>query len=106
MKHTSWISAIKFLPVSTILVAAAFASPDDNSVAKIQVSDCGSLQGLAIPASAIGLPTSGAVIQTAALVAETAKGNINGEFCKVTGIIKPVNPKSPNIEFEVNLPTA
>jgi hypothetical protein len=106
MRHTPRICAIGSLAVLTILVAAALAGADDKSAAKLQASACGGLQGLAIPASSIKLPTSGAVVQTAELVAETAKGNINGEFCKVIGIIKPVNPKSPNIEFEVNLPTA
>ena len=35
-----------------------------------------------------------------------AKDNPNGDFCKVTGIVKPKNPTSPNLEFEVNLPAA
>ena len=35
-----------------------------------------------------------------------AKDNPNGDFCKVTGIVKPKNPTSPNLEFEVNLPVA
>ena len=36
----------------------------------------------------------------------TAKDNPNGDFCKVTGIVKPHNPSSPSLEFEVNLPVA
>ena len=39
-------------------------------------------------------------------VAASETGNINGDFCKVTGIVKPHNPSSPNLEFEVNLPAA
>ena len=65
-----------------------------------------SLLNLSIPASAIGLPTSGAVVQTAVPVAASAQGNTNGDYCKVTGIVKPHNPSSPNLEFEVNLPMA
>jgi len=65
---------------------------------------CTSLQGLSIPASAIGLPTAGALVQTAVFVGASETGNINGDFCKVTGIVKPHNPSSPNLEFEVNLP--
>lgn len=65
---------------------------------------CESLQGLAIPASAIGLPTGGAVVQSAAMIHGSDSGNKNGEFCKVTGIVKPHHPGSPNLEFEVNLP--
>jgi len=67
---------------------------------------CTSLQGFSIPASAIGLPNAGAVIQTAVFVAASDTGNINGDFCKVIGIVKPHNPSSPNLEFEVNLPAA
>jgi feruloyl esterase len=67
---------------------------------------CASLQGLSIPASSIGLPTSGAMVQTAVPVAASDQNNPNGDFCKVTGIIKPHNPTSPNMEFEVNLPSS
>src|SRR4029077_9328691 len=58
------------------------------------------------PSSGIGLPSSGAIVQTAVFVAASENGNINGDFCKVTGIVKPRNPSSPNLEFEVNLPSA
>ena len=58
------------------------------------------------PRSAIGLPNAGALVQTAVFVAASETGNINGDFCKVTGIVKPHNPSSPNLEFEVNLPAA
>jgi len=72
----------------------------------LAVTACANLQGFAIPASAIGLPTSGAVVQTAAAVTASDKDNPNGDFCKVTGFVKPHNPSSPNLEFEVNLPAA
>src|ERR1041385_7931234 len=65
---------------------------------------CATLQNLSIPASAIGLPTSGAVVQTAIVVAASEEKNINGDFCKVMGVVKPRTPDSPNLEFEVNLP--
>ena len=39
-------------------------------------------------------------------VSASTKDNPNGDFCKVTGIVKPHNPSSPNLEFEVNLPAA
>jgi pimeloyl-ACP methyl ester carboxylesterase len=67
---------------------------------------CATLQGFSIPASAIGLPNGGAVVETAAFVAASDSGNLNGDFCKITGIVKPHNPSSPNLEFEVNLPAA
>ena len=39
----------------------------------------------------------GAVVQTAVPVAASETGNPNGDFCKVTGIVKPKNPSSPNL---------
>src|SRR6186713_2244694 len=77
-----------------------------DSTTALPSAACASLQGLPIAASAIGLPTSGAEVQTAAMVAASAPGNANGDYCKVTGIVKPHNPGSPNLEFEVNLPAA
>ena len=61
---------------------------------------------MSIPAMALRLPTGGAVVQTAVAVSANAKDNPNGDFCKVTGIVKPKNPTSPSLEFEVNLPAA
>src|SRR5277367_2905237 len=94
-----------------LLIAAGIGSAiagDSRSQEPIQLSreTCASLQGFSIPASAIGLPSGGAVVQTAVFVAASETGNNNGEFCKVIGIVKPHNPSSPNLEFEVNLPAA
>ena len=66
---------------------------------------CAALQGSAVPAFAIGLPTTGATIASATLIAATASGNTNGEFCKVLGGIHPVDPAAPDIKFEVDLPS-
>ena len=66
---------------------------------------CESLDGLAIPASAIGLATTGATITSVELVRGNARDNANGEFCKVIGRIHPVTYSAPDIEFEVNLPS-
>lgn len=67
---------------------------------------CASLQNQSIPASAIGLPTAGGVVQTVVVVHASDAGNVNGDFCKVTGIVKPVSATAQNLEFEVNLPLA
>ena len=67
---------------------------------------CASLQGFSIPASAIGLPSAGALVQAAVFLPASETGNTNGDFCKVTGIVKPHNASSPNVEFEINLPAA
>ncbi len=92
--------------VVPVLMIAGLAAPlraADETTA-LPATACASLQGMTIPAAAIGLETSGAEVQTAAMVAASAAGNPNGEYCKVTGIVKPKNPSSPSLEFEVNLP--
>lgn len=66
---------------------------------------CEALNDLAIPASAIGLSTTGATVTSAELVRANARDNANGEFCKVIGRIHPVTNSAPDIEFEVNLPS-
>jgi len=71
---------------------------------KLDAHACAGLKDFSIPASAIGLPTSGAVVQTAVDVRASDAGNTNGDFCKVVGIVKPKHEGSPNLEFEVNLP--
>src|SRR5262249_43607951 len=66
---------------------------------------CAKLSGTFIPASAIGLPSSGAVVQSVSFVAADASSNPNGEFCAARGVIVPASANAPNMEFEVNLPT-
>jgi pimeloyl-ACP methyl ester carboxylesterase len=75
---------------------AAAATPQDS---------CTALANLTIEPSAISLPTHGATIDSATLVAADAADNPNGEFCKVLGAILPNDPSAPNINFEVNLPS-
>jgi feruloyl esterase len=79
------------------------ASSAQDAAARM-TTGCATLKGFSIPASAIGLPTSGAVVETAVAVAAAERNNVNGDFCKVTGVVKPKNASSPNLEFEVNLP--
>jgi hypothetical protein len=83
---------------STLRCAASQAAPS-------RAAQCMALGASTIPASDIGKPTKGAVIESAAFVAKDAPGNKNGEFCKVIGLIKPMDQKAPDIEFEVNLPS-
>lgn len=104
MKNAMWMGAVGISAILTISISTVGVNIDDNGYTELQMSDCGGLQGMKVPASMIGLPTSGAIVQTATPVDGRDEGNDNGEFCKVIGIIKPVNPKSQNIEFEVNLP--
>ena len=70
-----------------------------------------------VPASAIGVTSGPAVIDSAAIVpavafavaerAPTPAARITPatpSFCKVLGHIKPIDPKAPNINFQINLP--
>ncbi len=107
---------MRFLAVAAIALLAACASePVDPSAA------CAALKA-PIPASAIGLPSGGASIESATLVApsaltvrpkppfsppppEVAIAPALPEHCQVIGAIAPVDPKAPPIRFQVNLPT-
>ena len=66
---------------------------------------CEALSGVVVPAAKIGLPTSGARIDSSRFVLATSDGNLNGEYCEVKGWIFPVNATSPRMQFEVNLPS-
>ena len=66
---------------------------------------CADLNGLVIKAQAIGLPTTGAVVTSAAVVPAAGAGVAAvAEYCKVLGDINPVDPAAPKIKFQVNLP--
>ncbi|MDB5766972.1 MAG: hcaG [Collimonas fungivorans] len=68
---------------------------------------CSQLNGMAIPAQAIGLPTSGAIVTDAHIVAPAGSGvAATGEYCLVKGEINPVDPAAPKIKFQLGLPTA
>jgi feruloyl esterase len=95
---------MRYLLFALALGVALPARAANDSPLKMEASACAGLQGFAIPAPAIGLPTSGAVVQTAVAVNASDTGNVDGAFCKVTGIVKPKNAMSQNLEFEVNLP--
>lgn len=63
---------------------------------------CQSLANLSVPASAIALPTTGALVHSAQVVEPTAD---TPEYCRLLGQIRPVDPSAPPINFQVNLPT-
>jgi pimeloyl-ACP methyl ester carboxylesterase len=106
MRRIPWACVFGLLAAAIVPVFTSCGKSSDDGLTRMPASACGGLQSLAIPASAIGLPTSGATVRTAEMVSSDAEGNNNGEYCKVIGVVKPVNPQSPGIEFEVNLPTA
>ena len=86
------------------VVAAVSLAPRAEGATTQLAADCASLKGFAIPASSIGLPTGGATVETAVAVKATEPKNLNGDFCKVTGVIKNATASTAVFEFEVNLP--
>jgi hypothetical protein len=67
---------------------------------------CEALNGMAVPAASIGLPTTGAVVTSTELVPAAGSGpTAVGEYCKVLGDINPMDPAAPAIKFQLNLPT-
>ena len=67
---------------------------------------CAQLVNLQIPASAIGLPTTGAVVTAATTIAANGSGaTAVGEHCLASGKIMPIDTTAPNIQFQVALPT-
>ncbi len=69
--------------------------------------DCETLTGLAIPASAIHLPTTGGSVLTATPVEASGSGVATiPAHCLVTARIGPVDPAAPDIRLNVALPMA
>ena len=87
----------------TALILMACTAP--RAAAQTPAS-CAALAGMAIPASAIGLPTTGgAVISATVVPAAGAGAALVAEYCRVNARISPVDPPAPDILFRVALPT-
>jgi feruloyl esterase len=78
--------------------AAATASPTP-------AMQCAQLAGIVISPGIIGQPSGGAQIDTAEMIAATARNNQDGEYCRITGSIMPLKAGTPDIRFDVNLPS-
>jgi len=83
-------------------LAARTGAAADGAAAR---DACEALSGLMISADQIGLPTTGARVDSSRFISATTQGNVNGEYCEVKGWISPVNANSPRMQFEVNLPS-
>ncbi|MEY4641852.1 MAG: hypothetical protein RLZZ227_1846 [Pseudomonadota bacterium] len=91
--------------LAKLLSFAAALGTVQPAAAQSAAEACANLATLTIPATAIGLPTTGASIKSAEFIAANAQDNDNGEYCKVLGAIHPATYTAPDINFEVNLPT-
>ena len=105
MRHLIWARPARIL-MTAVLASLAVPGLTQDAFTPLPPTACASLRGLSIPALAIRLNTGGALVQTAVPVSASATDNANGDYCKVTGIVRPRNPGSPSMEFEVNLPLA
>ncbi|MCH2556681.1 MAG: tannase/feruloyl esterase family alpha/beta hydrolase [Alcanivorax sp.] len=78
---------------------------DDVEQPQPQSLSCEQLPGLAIPADAFALATSGGEVTAATVVAASGSGAAAlPEHCLVEGRIAPVDPAAPDILFKVALP--
>lgn len=98
LKRGTWASA--GLALATVL---AGCGGSDGSAASLS---CQQLANVAVPASEIGLPTSGASVTEAKVVAASGSGTAAvGEYCQVSGSIAPVDATAPKINFRLALPS-
>ena len=68
---------------------------------------CAQLMGLHVPAAEIGLPTRGAEVTSAEVVAASGAGpKATVEHCLVSARISPADPAAPDIQFKLALPAA
>jgi feruloyl esterase len=87
--------------------AESTAPPVAEAAPVPAVLSCAQLVGLAIPAAAIGLPTSGATVTAATAVAASGTGAAAvPAHCQVSGRIAPVDVAAPAILFQAGLPDA
>jgi hypothetical protein len=88
-----------------VLTACGWSAPS----AAAEPNNCASLAKMAIPASAIGLPTKGATVTRAEAKPGTGKSvapaDFVPEFCMIDAVIESVNEASPDINFRLVVPT-
>lgn len=109
MNATNSVMALGCVPLSCVAAALLVACGGGNGlvVAAQRPLTCSELAGMAIPRSAIGLPTTGGAVNTATVVPESNTGAaMVPEHCLVTGSISPVDAAAPKIMFRVALPTS
>ena len=94
-----------FLPALFLFGCGGSDGQPPPTVAMDAQAACAALVGTRIPATAIGLATTGAKVNTATLVPVSA-ANTLGEYCLAVGQIDPVDTTTQSIGFNVALPTS
>lgn len=101
------LSAVLVTGSAQGVFADAGGGPRDEKAGPAVVADaakaCGALSGARVPASAIALPTRGALVESAELKEPAAVGS--RQYCEVKGKILAEDPADPSIGFQLNLPT-
>jgi feruloyl esterase len=93
------------LVLGATLAAAALAGPGHQP--ESPATTCQSLVGVSIPAARIGLPTRGARVTEANDVSPASAGDRpHPDYCRVLAVIAPIDPRAPEIRFELDLPAA
>jgi pimeloyl-ACP methyl ester carboxylesterase len=90
---------IKLWTATTLTLVAAWALPS-RAQQPFTEADCGRLLGATIALSRIGLPTNGATVNSADMI-ETPTA---GRYCRVSGVIRPLDTSAPDIRFTLGLP--
>ncbi|AOY02392.1 tannase/feruloyl esterase family alpha/beta hydrolase [Jeongeupia sp. USM3] len=85
------------------LLLTGCASQSPRATLQPDKQACGALQGWQLAAKDIGLPTSGARVDSADWQAIPGE---QGEFCRIQGQVLPVDPAAPAILFDLGLPAA
>ncbi|GAB2906022.1 tannase/feruloyl esterase family alpha/beta hydrolase [Paraburkholderia jirisanensis] len=93
---------LRALGCAAALCAAQFAL---MPLCAAQPQRCSTLTGLTLPPRTIALPNNGVTIDSATLIPESASGNEAGDYCRITGSIKAVKNGTPDIRFDLNLPS-
>jgi Tannase and feruloyl esterase len=104
-KIMKWIVTI-FVVCSMALLSYSKAQAGGHLTAHhLSSSECDALKDLTVAAQQIGMPTRGASTTDAHIVKTlgTASAPV-GDYCLVSGNIRPLDENAPNIEFQVALP--
>ena len=97
-----WGGALLLVTSGAFVAAQSSPGLAQDGITPLPAAACAPLQGLSIPASAIGLGTSGAVVQTAVSVAASDKGNASPSELVTTDSAKLVEPRANRlVVFEV-----
>jgi hypothetical protein len=94
----------RILALTTALVSATVVFGPSPAAATVSTAPrCAQLAGVAIPSSAISLPTRGGRVESASLVTQVVSGR-TVEYCSVRASLFPKDPAAPDIRLQVAMP--